>query len=174
MFGDAGFDCRGDACVVVFEVTCWRVAVDDGRFRGQHESSPRGSRTGNPGPGVECTDYGQGHGISVQPNGELMLPPSSSVKHRCSPQVLNVTSPVRYELALASDSAISDHMTASAPAIRHIDNTLTHSPCPLVSIALHLTSASLPFPFLDTSCLGSCFQQCSDHSNISKNQHYLP
>ena len=128
MFGDAGFDCRGDACVVVFEVTCWRVAVDDGRFRGQHESSPRGSRTGNPGPGVECTDYGQGHGISVQPNGELMLPPSSSVKHRCSPQVLNVTSPVRYELALASDSAISDHVTASAPAIRHIDNTLAHSP----------------------------------------------
>jgi len=78
---------------------------------------------------------------------------------------------VRCGLTLASDSAISNHMMTPATLLHLPLDILiiplhTCMPCSLVSPTSHLTLFSLSFPFPNASCLGSCYQQHSDHPEL--------
>jgi len=68
-------------------------------------------------------------------------------------------STVRRRLALALDSAVSNHMMASAPITQHVDNTIEYTPRPLAllstSIALQSIHIPLSLPIPDTSHLES-------------------
>jgi len=64
---------------------------------------------------------------------------------------------VRYELALALDPAISDHMTTSATSTGHIDNALVHSPRSPASLSTPIAAHSthIPCHFLFLTLLAS-------------------
>jgi len=64
---------------------------------------------------------------------------------------------VRYELALALDPAISDHVTTSATSTGHVDNALVHSPRSPASLSAPIAAHSthIPCHFLFSTLLAS-------------------